>query len=113
MAQPESKPAAVEAAEPKLTPEEAAAQAAASKAKAELKLIKVTSTRKQRIDSPNAGWSLAEGANAFEGEIPKAVAEVYAQLVKDKVITVQLIDGEGKSTDWTPSAPATEQPAKP
>jgi len=73
----------------------------AQEAKAKLKLIKVTSTGKARIDSPNAAWSLVEGANHFEGDVPEEVARVYAKLIADKVITVEWIDGAGKPHPWT------------
>lgn len=83
-------------------PVAAKAKADAQEARAKLKLLKVTSTRKQRIDSPNAAWSLAEGANHFEGDAPEDVAKVYAKLIADKVISVEWIDGAGKAHPWTP-----------
>jgi len=72
---------------------------------AELKLIKVTATRKVLVAPPFAGWSLNEGANGFEGDIPQDVADQYAELVEQNVIRVELLDSEGNATPWPLPAP--------
>jgi len=98
----EAPPVAAE--DPAAAKAKADAEAAAKEAqdaKTKLKLIKVTSADKRRIDSPNAAWSLVEGANHFEGDVPEEVAKVYAKLIADEVIKVERIDGEGKAHSWT------------
>lgn len=85
------------------TPEDQAKEAAAK-----LKLFKVTSTRKEPVPRPNAGWSLAEGANHFEGEIPEAVQKLYAELVEQRVIVVEVLDATGTATAWEPKKPTTQ-----
>lgn len=95
------------------TPEEqakASAKEATEAAKA-LKLIKVTSTQKLGIPSPHAGWSLAEGANHFEGEIPKPVVERYAELVEQGVITVEVMGADGKAKPLELKPATVETPA--
>lgn len=67
----------------------------------EFRLLKVTATRKARIDAPHVAWSLNEGANAFEGDVPEPVALAYAQLIADKLISVEWVDGAGKAQPWT------------
>jgi hypothetical protein len=90
-----------EAAKARELAEAEAAKAQAQEAKTKLKLIRVTSRRKLTIASPNSAWSVIEGANHFEGDVPKEVAEAYAKLIADKVIEVAWIDGTGKAHPWT------------
>jgi hypothetical protein len=85
---------------------DAAAKEAAAQAKeayTKLKLFKVTSTEKRRIDTSNPAWSsLVEGANHFEGDVPEDAAKAYAKLIADGAIQVECLDGSGKSHTWTP-----------
>lgn len=97
----EAPPAAAEdPAAAKAKAEAEAAEAQAKEARAKLKLIKVTATRKARIDAPHAAWSLNEGVNAFEGDVPEPVAIAYAKLIVDGVATVEWVDGIGKAHTW-------------
>jgi hypothetical protein len=98
-----SPPLPAEDAAPQAKPEPTTeAERQAAEAAAKLKLWKVTSARPARIDSPNAAWSLVEGANHFEGELPESVALAYAKLKRDGVIKVSWLNGSGESQDWTP-----------
>lgn len=102
-AKSEAPPAAAE--DPVAAKAKAEADAAAKEAReaaTKLKLVKVTSTRKERFDPPHAAWSVVEGANHFEGEIPEEVGKAYAKLIADEVIKVEWLDGAGKAHPWTP-----------
>jgi len=63
-------------------------------------MLKIISPERVVILSPNAGWSLRPGANHFDEEPPEAVAKRYAELAEAKVITVEVLDGDGKATAW-------------
>jgi hypothetical protein len=81
------------------TPEELARASAeqATEAAESLLLVRVTSSRKLVMAQPHAAWSLAQGANHFEGELPEEVAAAYHELVENGLITVELIDAKGNA----------------
>jgi len=73
-------------------------------ASAPLKLLKVVSVGKASVPSPFAGWSLSEGANHFEGDVPAEVAERYKKLLDDGTIQkIELLDADGKAMPWNPA----------
>lgn len=97
---------------PKKTDDElkAEAEAEATKAKAALRLFKVTADRKLRVPAPVL--ELHAGANHFElanADDSKPLLTRLAELVATGDIKVELLDGDGKASAWPA---ATDKPAK-
>lgn len=93
--------AAPDAEAPKKTDDEINSEAEAKKAKASLRLFKVTAERKLRVPAPVL--ELHAGANHFElasAEDSKPLLDRLAELVATGDIKVELLDGDGKATPW-------------
>lgn len=75
-------------------------------------MIKITASQKHVMPQPNTGWSLEPGHNHFDDAMPSDVAERVFALQARGAVKVEVLDANGVSSPWDPSAEPTPSPAQ-